>query len=212
MVRVAAQGLEDAAGVGDRVSRHEGEQVGVVDHDVGVGVAVVHARVLVVVEPVVRQGIAQPVVVEPGQPLGVGVEVLEVGLGPEGPRGVVLLILHVGQGFLVHPRLVQPLVVLFEEVAVGDVGELELEPQVLELVLVVIGQEPLHVAHVEPAPDLLERGHVRALIASLACAGRPVGDDGRTRAQHVVAEVLQAPDVEVAEVVVGDVLAGVRTV
>ena len=39
------------------------------------------------------------------------------------------------------PGVVEPLVVFLEEVAVGDVGGLELEPQVLELVLVVVGEE-----------------------------------------------------------------------
>ena len=78
------------------------------------------------------------------------------------------------------------------------------------MVLVVVGQEPLHVANVEPAADLLERWHVRSLVTFLARARGPLGDDGRTRAEHVVTIILETPDVEVAEVVVGDVLAGVR--
>ena len=39
------------------------------------------------------------------------------------------------------PCVEEPLVVFQDEIAVGGVGGLELEPQVLELVLVVVGEE-----------------------------------------------------------------------
>ena len=177
VISVAPRRREDPARVRDRIVRHEREQVPVIHHGVRVDRGVVDPGVLVVVEPVVRERIAQAIVVEPGQPLGVGVEALEVGLGPEVPRPVVLLVLQIAQGLLIEPRLVQPLVIFFQEVAVGDVGDFELEPEVLELVLVVVGEEPLHVPRVEPAADVLERGHVGSLISLLAGSRGPVGDD-----------------------------------
>ncbi len=191
----------------DRVVWYECEKIWVVDHDIGVHVGVVDARVLIVVEPVVQQRIAQAIVVNAGKPLSVGIEVLKVRLGPEIPRPVVFLVLHVTESLLIHARLVEPLVILFNEVPVRDISGLELQPQVLKVVFVVVGgQEPLHVADVEPAPEILERRHVRPLVPPLAGAGRSIRDDGRTRTEHVVAEVAQAPDIEVAEVVVSDAL------
>ena len=97
------------------------------------------------------------------------------------------------------PGVKEPLVVFLEEVAVGDIADLELEPEVFAWCS-SSGREPLHVRGIEPAAELLERGHVRA-AGTRPCRRRPaVGDDRRARAEHVVAVVLEAPDVEVAEV------------
>ena len=47
------------------------------------------------------------------------------------------------------PGVEELLVVFLDEVTVGCVGDLELQPQLLELVVVVVGEEPLDVAEVE---------------------------------------------------------------
>ena len=79
-------GLERAAGVRDRVERDEREDVRVVHLAGRVRVRVVDAGVLIVGEEVAQERVAQAVVVELGEPLGVGVPVLEVRLGMDRPR------------------------------------------------------------------------------------------------------------------------------
>ena len=55
------------------------------------------------------------------------------------------------------PGVEELLVVFLDEVSVGCVGDLELEPQLFKDVVVVIGKESLNVTNVEPSPVVLKR-------------------------------------------------------
>ena len=68
----------------------------------------------------------------------------------------MLLADQVGERLLVEPGLEQPLVVLLQEVAVGEVGGLELDPEVLVLVG-VLAEQRLHVPEVDAQPGIHER-------------------------------------------------------
>ena len=56
---------------------------------------------------------------------------------------------------------------------------------------------------------VLKRRVGRALEPGFARARRPVGHDRRPGAQHVDAGILEPPDVEIAEVVMGEVVVGI---
>ena len=98
------------------------------------------------------------------------------------------------------PGVEEPLVVFLDEVAVGGIGDFELEPQLLELRGLRLREGIADCGGCSAVLDLTGReGRVGALKPGLARAGRPVGHDRRPGAQHVDAGILQAPDVEIAE-------------
>ena len=117
---------------------------------------------------------------------------------------VILLVDAVSQGLLVHPGIVEALVVFLQEVAVSVVGGLDLEPELLELVVIVIGEEALIVPEIEPASVLLEGRRAGTEIPALPEPGGPLVTIAYPCAEHVGAEVLQAPDVEITLVALGE--------
>ena len=163
-----------------------------------------------VAEQIVEERITKAVVISPGKPLGVGIPVLKVGLGPDVRVLVVLLPDECCHRLLVHPRVEEALVVFLDEVSVRGISDFELHSQLVEGVVVVFGQESLIVTRVEPAPEILKRRVAIALEAGLACPGRPIGHNGRSGAKHVDARILEPPDIEVSEVIVGEMLVGIR--
>ena len=92
-----------------------------------------HVRVLVPGQPVVQQRLAEPVVIEPRQPLGFGEEGIHPRRRKPAPGAVVEILLQLDAGRLVLELIVFALEVLFEEVEIGDqpdfAGELEIVGQ-----------------------------------------------------------------------------------
>lgn len=106
---------------------------------------------VVVREKAIEKRVAQAVVIV-GEPLRVGIPILNVGLGPDVGVLVVLLPLSVSQCLLVGPGVEELLVIFLDEVAVRCVGDFELQPHIFKHVVVVIGKKALKVTDIHSSP------------------------------------------------------------
>ena len=141
---------------------------------------VANVAMLVPGHAVAQDRLAKPVVIEPRQPVRLGVEVVEPHLAIHAPRGVVadLVQFQVGRGvFELVPLLLE---ILLLEVVIADQSQLAGHAE-------VVGQVPAIARDHAPAPGALLGQQVAAI-----------------QTQVVVAVVVNSPGVEQAESVPGN--------
>ena len=160
--------------------------------------------VLVPGEQVAQERLAQPEVIGPGQPIGLGEELVESIVGGDAPRGVLACSLQLHAGGLVLQLVPFPLVVLLQEVPVADPADLGRESEIARQQMSVPPKETIPVVFIgqhaaPPAAQVVEAIVLDAPEVEQARRGTAnpekivaaVGERGPV-AEPAVAEVVEA--------------------
>ena len=160
-------------------------------------VCIIGTGVAVVGQAVAQPAIGNPVIIEFWKPLGIGIKRLKVAFCEDGESLILFLANGIDGGLLIEARVIESLVILLKEVAVREVPELCLKPEIF-VEWSIVSQKTLHMAGCVSATHVVINRHFATLISTVARSGRAVRDHGRASTENVSSLIPNRPPISIS--------------